>query len=642
MKSICAIFVAFVVSLSAVAQAVQLDQPSRTQAAADQVLDPQIAEILESSDWQKQATSRGLKIRGASVQVVVDTSHPTECATWISAHGGAHVLVSGLRVQAWVPDRHLRDLSVLDGVVWVGRPDYAVIPRPVASERESKEGTVTSEGVAAMAAPSWHETGINGEGVKVGVIDLQFETYEDLLGSDLPPADRVFFQSFGGSSTEGDHGTACAEIVYDVAPGGTLYLAQVATSFDVQEALEWFVENGVRVVTMSLSFFNYSPGDGTGPMHDKINQAVEQGDLVFATSAGNARQGHWQGETIDSDGDGWVEFEPGEEVNVYQRTFAVDDEITTFVSWDDWEVSDQDYSVHLFKVAEDGTTEEVEMADLPQTGLINQRPRERLSFTVVEPGRYGIGIFRKQVVGNNDLEIFDNDWDVGIVVEEGSLIAPADSSDVIAVAALSTSRHSIRDFSSAGPSNGPGGSFDGGLIKPDIGGYDGVSGVSLGRWYGTSAACPHVAGAAAVVMQANPSWSHSEVRDFLEGRAIDKGPVGLDSDYGWGRLSLGLVPGLDCSYVLTPDAANVEAESFGGSIHVATDEQCFWSATSQAEWLRVAPDARTGSGMVLFSPDDNLSSETREGILRVAGHDFIVTQKGGEVTYRRPSQRVRP
>ena len=53
---------------------------------------------------------------------------------------------------------------------------------------------------------------------------------------------------------------------------------------------------------------------------------------------------------------------------------------------------------------------------------------------------------------------------------------------------------------------------------------------------GTSFAAPHVAGAAALIKSKNPNLSPDEVQNLLQTTAIDLGAVGLDNDYGYGRI----------------------------------------------------------------------------------------------------------
>ena len=97
-------------------------------------------------------------------------------------------------------------------------------------------------------------------------------------------------------------------------------------------------------------------------------------------------------------------------------------------------------------------------------------------------------------------------------------------------------------YSSEGPTNGPGGAPTGGQLKPDIAAFAGVSTASYGPrgFSGTSAATPHVAGAAALVSNRYPTFDPAAIRFHLEEMAVDQGPACADTRYGFGRLLLTL------------------------------------------------------------------------------------------------------
>lgn len=59
------------------------------------------------------------------------------------------------------------------------------------------------------------------------------------------------------------------------------------------------------------------------------------------------------------------------------------------------------------------------------------------------------------------------------------------------------------------------------------------------NWSGTSFSAPIVAGAAALVIAANPSLSGAAVQDILKQSADDRGPTGWDTSFGWGRVNAG-------------------------------------------------------------------------------------------------------
>ncbi len=71
----------------------------------------------------------------------------------------------------------------------------------------------------------------------------------------------------------------------------------------------------------------------------------------------------------------------------------------------------------------------------------------------------------------------------------------------------------------------------------------GSAGYVSGNYYaffgGTSAACPVVAGAAALVLAYNPDLTEADVRNLLQSTATDMGPAGFDNTFGHGRVNVG-------------------------------------------------------------------------------------------------------
>jgi subtilisin family serine protease len=72
------------------------------------------------------------------------------------------------------------------------------------------------------------------------------------------------------------------------------------------------------------------------------------------------------------------------------------------------------------------------------------------------------------------------------------------------------------------------------------------SGYSGNTWSGTSMACPHAAGVAALMLQKNPTLSPAGVDSIMELSSLDLGSVGKDNQFGTGRIdalaAVNLVP----------------------------------------------------------------------------------------------------
>jgi subtilisin family serine protease len=64
-----------------------------------------------------------------------------------------------------------------------------------------------------------------------------------------------------------------------------------------------------------------------------------------------------------------------------------------------------------------------------------------------------------------------------------------------------------------------------------------IVGTNYLRIAGTSMACPHVAGLAALILSHDPTFTNEEVRQVIRVSADDVGPTGQDIDSGYGRIN---------------------------------------------------------------------------------------------------------
>jgi hypothetical protein len=130
--------------------------------------------------------------------------------------------------------------------------------------------------------------------------------------------------------------------------------------------------------------------------------------------------------------------------------------------------------------------------------------------------------------------------------EPDNVRTPGDVPRVITVGAVNCSDQAA-GFSSRGPvtwedvppwNDHP---YPPGLIKPDVAGpgvdtrsHNKCSGYSYKS--GTSMATPHVAGAVALMLSANPGLTHDDLKLLLEDTAVELGEPGKDNVYGSGRV----------------------------------------------------------------------------------------------------------
>jgi len=477
-----------------------------------------------------------LKGVGENVLVVIQFRSPTAAAsTSLAPYGAFAQIRRDCRVQAMVPASRLIELAALPQVAQIRAP-----MRPVALQGF---GATTSEGVQLTGAVPYHSSGIFGQGVDVAVIDNGFDSY---ASAEIPidPNDPSRLVSFaaGGGMTGGDHGTACAEIIADMAEGATFTLINVDTDMAWETAVEYVRNQGFDVVSCSLAAFG-GPYNGTHPLAQGVDRARQAG-VFYVNSAGNHAEQHYMGEWTDRNGNALHEFSGGDEtidLNLVAGQFEC------YLSW--WEttpggLTDHDYDLVLV----DAIGNEVARSGFTQNG--DDQPFDILQAYVPTAGMYGLQVeyFGGPALHQDKLQLFTatETLEGTHQVPESSLVIPADAAGSYSVGAtrgaLTTGSafgdlavDTLEAFSSQGPPIGR--PME---IKPDLVAPDGVltSLAGYDPFYGTSAAAPHVAGAAALILSEDQLRSADEVESILNSQALPFGTPAPNNQFGHGRLRM--------------------------------------------------------------------------------------------------------
>lgn len=492
-----------------------------------------------------------------------------------------------------------------------------------------RSGTFVSQGVAASHADAWHAAGVSGQGVAVAIIGAFADWEQAQLEGELPP---LAVSTVGDLDLSTPEGTACAEVIYDMAPGAALTLASASGYLELAQLVDDLAAAGHQVIVSSVAPVEPGSGDGTGVLADAIAEARDTYDVVFVQAAGDYALQHWEGSYSDVDADDVHEFEAGSELNrlgAPSFQLVAGQRVIVQLSWDDWPVSDQDFDLYLYRWIGTGW-DMVDASDNYQTGT--EPPFESIDFEVLSGGSYAVTIERysADTAPFFNLLVLSPNSSLEFQLRDRSLGNIAASQAAVSVGAVDVSSAVLEETSSWGPTYGPGGTPSGGSDQPRLAAFSAVDTWSFesGGFSGTVAAASHVAGAAALVRAAYPAYGAVEIQSFLEGLAVDGGDPGYDHGYGFGELWLGDPPA-GCLYSLAPTSMEFGTAGGDGSFAVTTSDGCDWTVASDETWITVTSAAGgSGPGTVTFQVDANAGADGRTGTITAAAQTFTVIQAG--------------
>ena len=499
----------------------------------------------------------------------------------------------------------------------------------------------------------------DGTGVKVGLLSDGVDSLaSQQTAGNLPATVHVIAAQAGA----GDEGTAMLEIVYTLAPGATLYFA-TGNGGQAQMAsnIQALADAGCNIIVDDISYF------AEGVFQDdilarKVNALTAAGVFYFV-SAGNSgsllkgTSGTWQGDFADS----------GTTLSgaaVHSFGAANYDMLTAAsqipvigggkgqyeLKWSDpLGQSNNDYDLFIT----DSSGNVVGSATNAQTGT--QDPEEHIPGTASLNTACGAGSCRIVVVKHTGaaartlyldtergtLQLATNSATYGHAAASGPFgVAATDARYAIPLyrpactsGFSSSCNDGVQGYSSDGPRQmffNPDGSAltpnnlligtNGGAVlnKPDFAAADAVT-TGVGGYQqfgGTSAAAPHAAAIAALVLQAAPTLTPAQMRAALVASAIDiEGPA-PNINAGAGIV---MAPGAvksACGYSVGP-VPPVGASGASVSFAIQASPNCPWTISGLPSWISGATSGK-GAATVTLTVTANPGTTARSGTVSLA------------------------
>ncbi len=501
----------------------------------------------------------------------------------------------------WIPLNRLEELLVR-------QPDIAYARWP--QRPHAWQGKVMSQGATQLRNSKQVCLGAEGTGVTVALVDEGFEGF-----SDSAAAGELAQVTGTVSETGGPHGTMCAQVVADVAPGALIYPFLADSLAAIQKFANSVTKKNVhniRVVSHSVGWFGMSFGRHDGPLCAVTDQ-VRAAGVAWVNAAGNNGDGHFYQGAYTPDAQG------------VQHLFEKDQPRLTFehhggdiqmnVDWDDYTNRTVDFNVVLERL-DQGSWVQVDESSSKQGKYA--APVEMLGLQGPPGGKYAIRIVCKANctagVRLRAVMLSGGQGPFSVWTRHGNVYDPGSCKDVLTVGAVNQNVYTtgpLEGFSSFGPT------VDG-RLKPEVVAPDGTAS-TFGDFYGTSSACPHTAGVVALYISAGlePKAAMQAVIDD----AIGMGQARPDDAYGWGRVQVrGETMGWQC------DASDLSQSA-------TCDTACFTigtrSCTAQCHLAECQPPVDGCNGV-----DDNCDGVTDEGASCALGEIATCTTSCGSVGSR--------
>jgi subtilisin family serine protease len=393
-------------------------------------------------------------------------------------------------------------------------PDFRVSPNMGQIQALPLEQIINRTGIRA-----WRDADYSGQGVRIGVLHQSFGG----LGAYIAGQENVTLSTRSGtdldllSSQTSPDGTHALQTIHTIAPQSEFYVCQYNTLGDFSRCVDWMLVSNVQLIYHGNGVLALSNSLDT--LELEVERALRS-NILWINAAGDFETGYIEA-TFDSETPYHQFQQTNDSLLPVKAVPHVARQVT--LSW-------SDNTVNLDLEITDGTGGLVAVSEKPQNGNPGDEPLE----TLFVPAEQSFSIRIRNVDGDGFGETFVLAIAFASIADTSigqTIITPGTSHDSLTIGSLQGNR--IAPYSSRGP-------LPSGGIKPDFVTIGEIQLTDTEVFVGSSASAAIVTGAAALVFEANPSWSAALIKNYLRESATqdDSYLPGFDSVYGMGRLFL--------------------------------------------------------------------------------------------------------
>jgi hypothetical protein len=434
-------------------------------------------------------------------------------------------------------------------------------------------GLVTSQGDHVMRADTARSTfGVDGSGVKVGLLSDSFNCLPgngaatDVANKDLSTVDVV---QVGGVPQESpdcvhlgtDEGRAMLQIVHDVAPGAALAFATAeGGQAHFANNIRALRDAGAKVIVDDIIYFA-EPMFQDGVIAQAVDEVVGDGVAYFSSAGNNGRHGYDHAFVAGPFISGVGTLHNFGGTTMQTITMPPGSQFILVLQWDS----------PFFSVGGTGTQNDLDVYLLSSDGQSVIAPGVTDNLASGDPveilgpigcsgpssctGKIVVTNFAGPNPGRLKIGYLTNGFAISAspALTSGTIYGHANTNGAVAVgAAYYQTPTTLESYSSGGTTpvlfDTDGNRLalpDPRQFKPEIVAPDGVDttfsgndtdGDNFPNLFGTSAAAPHAAAVAALMLQAVPSATPDDIRHALDSTAKNMGPAGFDNNTGYGLI----------------------------------------------------------------------------------------------------------